>query len=89
MNHEENKSKKDGHKTPTRFPITKPGLCSTKPKFPYKDTRHYVDPCCDFPKSCQIGSTAQIALEKSQVNHFSQCHSPELPTSHPWFEPSN
>lgn len=72
----------------TRFPITKPGLCATNPKFPYRDIRHYTDPCCDFPKECQYGYIAQNALNQSFTSR-KNCHSPELPTSHPWFEPSS
>lgn len=71
-----------------RFPITKPQICSSNPKFPYRDIRHYIDPCCDFPKECQYGYTAQISIEHHQPN-VPKCQSPELPTSHPWFTPSS
>ena len=76
---------KDVHQS--RFPITKPGLCATNPKFPYRDIRHYIDPCCDFSKKCQFGFTAQSALNQPHSNQI-KCRSPELPTSHPWFEPT-
>ena len=66
-----------------RFPITKPQMCGSNPKFPYRDVRHYIDPCCDFQKKCQYGYTAQISLEHHQ-HSAPTCHSPELPTSHPW-----
>lgn len=89
MNSDKNNNNKNHHSpTQARFPITKPGLCSTNPKFPYRDLRHYTDPCCDFPKKCQYGSIAQSALNQPHSNHI-KCHSPELPTSHPWFEPSS
>lgn len=70
-----------------RFPITKPQICGNNPKFPYRDIRHYTDPCCDYPKQCQMGYTAQVTLNL-QHNSGVSCHSPELPTSHPWFEPT-
>lgn len=47
-----------------KFPVTKPQLCNNKPKFPFRDIRHYTDPCCDFPKQCQIGYTAQATLNE-------------------------
>lgn len=86
LNDKYNNNNKHSH-LHTRFPITKPGLCGTNPKFPYRDPRHYVDPCCDFPKKCQYGYTAQLTLNQPHP-HIDNCHSPELPTSHPWFEPS-
>lgn len=71
-----------------RFPITKPQICSSNPKFPFRDIRHYTDPCCDFPKQCQqMGSIAKLTLDQHQ-NPVATCHSPEFPTSHPWFAPS-
>lgn len=90
MNNDKN-NKKDNeqshHSTQSRFPITKPGLCSTSPKFPYRDIRHYTDPCCDAPKQCQYGYIAQTALNQPHSPQI-HCHSAILPTSHPWFEPS-
>lgn len=47
-----------------RFPITKPHFCNNKPRFPYRDVRHYKNPCCDFPKQCQLGFTAQATMEE-------------------------
>lgn len=86
MNNQNNeKCHKNGNQAPQRFPIRKPGLCETNPKFPL---RYNADPCCNLPKQCQYGYTAQHALNKPHQNLFNQCHSPELPTSHPWFEPS-
>ncbi len=72
-----------------KFPIKKPGLTSTDQKFPYRDNRHYTNPSLDFSKKSQLGYTAEHALKQPHQNYYSQCHSPELPTSHPWFEPSN
>jgi hypothetical protein len=75
-----------------KFPITKPQICSNNPQFPYRDVRHYTNPCCDFAKKCQIGYAAQQSLEQHQqhqnTSSTGSCHSPDLPTSHPWFEPS-
>lgn len=88
MNQENKKNHhKNGEKASSHFPITKPGLGISAPKFPYVDRHHYVDPSSDTKKQCQLGNIAQHALNKPHQNHFSQCHSPELPTSHPWFEP--
>lgn len=66
----------------TTFPITKPVICSTNPKFPYQDIRHYIDPCCDYATKFEYGYTAQFALNK--IN----CHFPEYPKSHSRFKPS-
>ena len=51
-----------------RFPITKPQLCNNNPKFPFKDLRHYINPCCDYPENCQIGYTAQETLNQMNNN---------------------
>ncbi|CRK91141.1 CLUMA_CG004829, isoform A [Clunio marinus] len=76
-------------KNSARFPIVKPQISETDPKFPYRDNRHYTDPTANFPKkSKQVGYTAKLTLQKSTNNAVSMCHSPELPTSHPWFEPA-
>lgn len=72
-----------------KFPITKPQICTNNPRFPYRDIRHYTSPCCDFPHQKNFGAAAKETLEhhnNSSPTGF--CHSPDLPTSHPWFEPS-
>lgn len=73
-----------------RFPIINPQICSNNPKFPFRDVRHYTDPCCNYTEKCQIGYAAQKSMEEcSKPTHHSsppKCHSPDLPTSHPWFD---
>lgn len=81
------KSAENHQQQQQRFPITKPQMCGNNPKFPYRDIRHYTEPCCDFPKQCQVGYTAQITLNQ-MTNSPTKCHSPEFPPSHPWFEPA-
>lgn len=85
---EHHNNTKHGQTHHQRFPIVKPGLSVSNPQFPYRDARHYVDPCCDFPKNSQYGYTAQLTLKEPHPA-LDNCHSPELPTSHPWFEPSS
>lgn len=79
-------SQKHGHQK-QHFPFTKAAAGVEVPKFPYRDPRHYVDPVADFQKKSQLGYTAQLTLNQPHP-HLNNCHSPELPTSHPWFEPS-
>ena len=90
MNKEHNSkdqlSHKYGHQK-QHFPVTKAGP-GADPKFPYRDPRHYVDPCLDVQKKSQLGYTAQLTLNQPHPQ-LDNCHSPELPTSHPWFEPSS
>lgn len=84
--HSDQNNHKHGHQK-QHFPFTKAGSGPEAPKFPYRDPRHYVDPTADFPRKSQLGYTAQLTLNQPHP-HLNNCHSPELPTSHPWFEPS-
>ncbi|CAO1418140.1 unnamed protein product [Diamesa hyperborea] len=71
-----------------KFPITVHQICGTDPKFPYRDIIHYTDPCCHVKKVCQMGYTAQQSLNESLEHKKVNQLSPELPTSHPWFDPN-
>lgn len=82
-----NDSRMESSTVKQRFPFRKYYICETNPKFPYRDVRHYIDPCCNFPRTCNYGEIAKLSLEQHQSTSDTS-HSPLLPTNHPWFHHS-